>query len=175
MTDGETKGAGETMRMRKATMVKVIAGLFAMAIVAAACGKSSNSASGSPSASESPQPSASASASEGDGGQITIGSDTANDHGSKDVSGASSVEVEMDDFYFDPTVITGTPGQSLTIELSNEGTVVHNFTLTDQSQDQDVPAGGTGTVTVTIPQSGFVEFFCKYHKALGMVGELSAG
>jgi len=28
-------------------------------------------------------------------------------------------------------------------------------------------------VTVTFPQSGSLEFFCKYHKSSGMVGELS--
>ena len=166
--------------------MKLIAGLFAMAIVGAACGKSSNSATtspatsqpavSSPSASESPEPTASASESEG--GTITIGSDTANDHGTKDASGMSELELELDDegtvFYFEPTVITGTPGQSLTLELKNEGSALHNFSLTEQSIDTDVQSGGTGSVTVTIPQTGFVEFFCKYHKALGMVGELKA-
>ena len=29
------------------------------------------------------------------------------------------------------------------------------------------------TVTVTFPQSGSVEFFCDYHRSLGMAGELS--
>ncbi len=85
----------------------------------------------------------------------------------------SSLEVELDDFYFSPTVVTGTPGQSLKLELKNEGTALHNFTLADQSIDEDVTAGEDVNVTVTIPQSGFVEFFCKYHRAIGMVGELS--
>ncbi len=79
----------------------------------------------------------------------------------------------MDNFYFKPTVLKGTPGQKLKIELSNEGSALHNFTLEAQSIDQDVPSGQKAGVTVTLPQSGFLEFFCKYHKALGMVGELS--
>ncbi len=152
--------------------------VFAIALVAAACGKSSNSSAGSPSASESaggsPSASASASASGGDEGTITVGSDEANNHGSKDVSGASSVKMEMDDFYFEPTVLTGTPGQQLTINLDNEGSAEHNFSITEQSVDTDVQPGAEGTVTVTIPQSGFVEFFCKFHKTSGMLGELSS-
>ena len=81
--------------------------------------------------------------------------------------------MELDDFYFEPTVITGTPGQSIKLELENEGEALHNFTLTDQQIDQDVAAGQSSDVTVTIPQSGEVQFFCKYHKSLGMVGGLS--
>ncbi len=171
--------------MRDRTL-KLMAGLFVMAVVAAACGTSSTSANGSPSASgpaasspsASARPEPSSSASETGGGKITIGTELANDHDSTDASGMSSLEVELDDegtqFYFKPTVITGTPGQSLTLDLTNDGSALHNFSLTEQSVDTDVQAGGTGSVTVTIPQSGFVEFFCKYHKALGMIGELKA-
>ena len=137
--------------------------VFTLALVATACSKSSGTSGGSPS------PSGSESSK-----QITIGSDTANDHGSKDVTGAASADVEMDNFYFEPTVLTGTAGQKITINLSNHGNATHNFSITDQSIDTDVQPGASGTVTVTFPQSGILEFFCKFHKALGMVGELSA-
>ena len=83
------------------------------------------------------------------------------------------VNGEKDDFYFKPTVLKGTPGQELKIELSNEESPLHNFTLQAQSIDQDVVQGQKADVMVTFPQSGFLEFFCKYHKARGMVGELS--
>ncbi len=171
-------------RRNGAGAAKLIAAGFALALLLAACGKSSSSANGSPSSSAAGSPSASEaspsaseaspSASSSGGGTIQVGSDTANNHGSKDVSGASSVEVEMDDFYFGPTVITGSPGQSLKIELKNEGSALHNFSIPGQSIDQDVQTGQSSTVTVTIPQSGFVEFFCKYHKSVGMLGELTA-
>ena len=154
-----------------------VAVLFAvLAVFGAACSSKSNSSSGgSPSPSESVSASASASASESAGGTITVGSDTANNHGSKEVDNVTSVEVEMDDFYFGPTVLTGTPGQKLTIELKNESKAgtLHNFSLSDQNIDQDVQADQSTEVTVTFPQSGFLEFFCKYHKASGMVGELT--
>jgi len=154
-----------------------VAVLFAvLAVFGAACSSKSNSSSGgSPSPSESVSASASASASESAGGTITVGSDTANNHGSKEVDNITSVEVEMDDFYFGPTVLTGSPGQKLTIELKNESKAgtLHNFSLSDQNIDQDVQADQSTEVTVTFPQSGFLEFFCKYHKSSGMVGELT--
>jgi plastocyanin len=78
-------------------------------------------------------------------------------------------------FYMEPTVLMGSPGQSLTIELKNESKngTLHNFSLTEQSIDMDVQAEQSGSVTVTFPQSGFLEFFCKYHRTIGMVGELT--
>jgi plastocyanin len=158
---------------------KRLAMLFAvLAVFGAACSSKSNTSGGgspSPSASVEASASASASASESGGGTIAVGSDTANNHGSKEVDNVTSLEVEMDDFYFGPTVLTGTPGQKLTIELKNESKAgtLHNFSLSDQNIDQDVQADQSTEVTVTFPQSGFLEFFCKYHKASGMVGELT--
>jgi plastocyanin len=104
-------------------------------------------------------------------GTITIGSDTANDKGTQTVSG-DEIKVEVDNFYFKPTVLQGTAGAQVKIELDNESTTLHNFTLEDQGINQDIQAGEDQTVTVTFPSSGFLEFFCKYHRASGMVGEL---
>ena len=43
-------------------------------------------------------------------------------HGTKDVSGETGkVEIEMYDDYFEPTILKGTPGQTVTLELKNEG------------------------------------------------------
>jgi plastocyanin len=100
---------------------------------------------------------------------------TINSKGTKNVSGAKNVELEMDDFYFKPTVLKGTPGQKLGIELKNEGKVEHNLTITNQQIDKDVPAGGKAKVSITFPKSGTLSFFCKYHQAQGMRGSLQAG
>jgi plastocyanin len=109
----------------------------------------------------------------GEGGQITINGDKANDHGSADVSGKDDTELEADDFYFEPTTLTGTAGQKVKLELKNEGSAEHNFSIDDQSIDQDIEAGEDAEVTVTFPDSGVLEFYCKYHKTSGMVGQLS--
>jgi plastocyanin len=110
-----------------------------------------------------------------EGGTTTISGQASNDHGTKDVSGMSSVDLELDNFYFEPTVLKGTPGQKLTIELENEGNVEHNFSISDQSIDQDVEAGEKKEVDVTFPQSGTLSFFCKYHRSQGMAGGLTVG
>ncbi len=98
----------------------------------------------------------------------------ANDHGTTDASDKDELELELDDNYFEPTVIQGSPGQTLKLELENEGDAEHNFTLEDQQLDQDVDAGEKAEVTVTFPQSGQLSFYCKYHRDVGMAGALSA-
>ena len=97
-----------------------------------------------------------------------------NKHGTKDVSGSLSVDVEMGDYYFSPTVIQATSGQKLTLNLSNHGTVAHNFSLASQGIDRDVLPNQSASVRVTVPASGLIAFYCKYHKKLGMAGELVA-
>jgi plastocyanin len=66
------------------------------------------------------------------------------------------------------------PRRFVTLELKNEGKTEHNFSIDDQMIDQDLEAGESAKVTVTIPQSGEVSFYCKYHKSQGMAGALSA-
>jgi plastocyanin len=113
----------------------------------------------------------------GKGGTITIDGEKANDHGTKTVSG-STFELEADNdggkFYFDPTVLKGAPGSKVTLEIKNEGSVKHNFTIEDQKVDQDLNPDQMARVTVTFPRSGVVEFHCEYHQKLGMVGALEA-
>jgi plastocyanin len=160
--------------MRGSRLMSILGVLLAVGLLAGACSSSNKTSSGSTTPATTGGPSESPSPTESEGGTITIGSDMANDHGTKDVTGKAQTEVELDDFYFEPTVIKGSAGAQITLELSNEGSALHNFTLQDQNIDQDVQAGAKEEVTVTFPQSGFLEFFCKYHKALGMVGELTA-
>ena len=109
---------------------------------------------------------------EGGGGTTTVDGQKANDHGSKDVSGENELDLELDDFYFSPTVITGSAGEKVTVHLENEGSTEHNFSVTEQGIDQDVEDGDNATVTVTLPDSGTLLFFCKYHQNMGMRGAL---
>ena len=131
------------------------AGLAALLLLLAGCGGSKKSETA-----------------ESEGTQATIAGLTANDHGTKQVG--EDAEVELDDFYFDPTVLKGKPGAQVTLELKNEGSTEHNFSIDAQNIDQDVDEGKSATVTVTIPQSGEVSFYCKYHKSMGMAGALAA-
>jgi plastocyanin len=138
-------------------------------VAACSSNKSSSPAGTTTPSTPSPQPSE-----EESSGTLTIDGEQANDHGTKDVSGQTEFSVEMDDeFYFEPTVLKGTAGQKLTIELENHGTLLHNFTLVAQSISKDVQPDQKDTVTVTFPQSGVLPFFCRFHRGSGMIGELS--
>jgi plastocyanin len=134
--------------------------LTLVAVAAAGCGGSSKSNSASMRESSG-------------GGQKTIAGVKANDHGSKNVSGEA--EVELDDYYFKPTVLHGKPGSQVTLELKNEGSTEHNFTIDSENIAKDLEAGEDAKVTVTFPKSGVLSFYCKYHKSMGMAGALAAG
>jgi plastocyanin len=142
-------------------VARLIVLFLAIGLVASACSKKKTETTGG------------SSGGGGGGGQITIGSDKANNKGTASISGKEDFSVEVDSFYFEPTVLKGTAGQQIKLELENESSTLHNFTLADQKIDQDIQAGQKMEVTVKLPTSGFLEFFCKYHKASGMVGELS--
>ena len=151
----DLKGDGA---MRKG-FSKGFALLLVLGLVAAACSKKSDTTSPETSGGET-------------SGTITINGDKANDHGEKSIG--TETEVEVDDFYFSPTTIKAAAGTTVKLELANESNTLHNFSLDDQSIDTDVPAGEDVDVMVTIPASGSLEFFCKYHKSSGMVGQVQA-
>ena len=46
-----------------------------------------------------------------------------------DVKGQEIVEVAQHDFFFEPAILEGTPGQQLTIDLKNESAAAHTFTI----------------------------------------------
>ncbi len=106
---------------------------------------------------------------------VTIAGQEATNHGSEDVTGLSEFELEIDDFYFEPTVLEGEAGQTLSLSLHNEGGVAHTFTI--ESQDVDVQLGGgeSGEAEVTFPESGALTFICSFHVSGGMLGGLSVG
>lgn len=108
-----------------------------------------------------------------EGGSTTIGGMTASLHGTKDVSGESGkVEIEMYDDYFEPTVLKGKPGQTITLELKNEGSNPHTLTISDKGIDKEVQPGDEAEADVTFPQSGELTFVCRFHESKGMVGAL---
>lgn len=138
----------------------VIIALALAALVVAGCGSSSSSSGGG-----------ATTAASGQGGQTRVAGVNANDHGTKTVKKVA--EVVLNDYYFSPTVIQGKAGQKVTLELKNDGKVEHSFTLAAQKIDKTLSPGGSTKVTVTIPASGAVSFYCKFHKGSGMAGALA--
>ena len=93
----------------------------------------------------------------------------------KDVSGLAELDLEADEYYFEPAFLRGTPGQKLKLEIENESSTLHSFTIPEQKLDMDIPPKGKVVVEVTFPPSGVVRFFCRFHSELGMDGELMTG
>jgi plastocyanin len=140
--------------MKVRSFVRVVAIVGILAIVATACSNSSSSSPGGGSSSSSEEEA------------TTL-----------DVTGKTSAEVEAynegSEFYFEPSTLTGSGGQSLTITVKNEGDIPHTFTIDDQNVDVELQPDEEQDVTVTFPDSGSVEFFCRFHVGSGMKGELT--
>lgn len=102
-------------------------------------------------------------------------SGTVNNKGVKDYSGAGTniaVEFDLDDFSFAPTFIKALPGSSVSFALNNRGAVEHTFTIDagPLQVDQIVAAGASYEGQLKLPESGVVEFFCRFHVNSGMKG-----
>jgi plastocyanin len=128
-----------------------------VAVLGAACGDSKGgTASGTGTAGEGEAP-------------VTLAS-KANNHGTADARSKTSLEVEADDYYFGPTYIHAKAGQSIKLELANEGKATHTFTTEDGKTDQELAPGAKKTVTVTAPATGLLVYYCRFHRGEGMQG-----
>jgi plastocyanin len=95
------------------------------------------------------------------------------DKGTKTVSG-NELQLEADDFYFKPTFIDAKPGTKLQVAIENEGKNTHTFTIDSAKIDQQIEPGKKATVEVTVPQSGNLNFYCRFHRGSGMQGAIVA-
>jgi plastocyanin len=148
--------------MQRGRTAVTLALALALGLVAAACGEEPTIRGGQG------QP----------GGEDTPASDAfdisqVEDHGAADLSGQSETSLELDDFYFEPTVLIGEPGQTLSIELENEGTAPHTFTIESADIDEELQPGDKVETDVTFPDSGALTFICRFHAGGGMQGALS--
>ena len=85
--------------------------------------------------------------------------------------GAADVTMTVKDFEFDPSTVDVSSGET-TIQITNNGTKEHSFTLDDGSVSQDIEPGETQTVTVNVTADA--GFHCKYHPTQ-MIGTLKVG
>lgn len=104
---------------------------------------------------------------------IVIEGEGVNLHGIRRVVDGETIEMEMDDDYFEPTVLRGPAGGTVTIELRNEGLHPHNFSVPGQRIDLNCGVRAHGEVKVTFPRSGVLMFNCKYTATSGMRGALA--
>jgi plastocyanin len=87
--------------------------------------------------------------------------------------GGAEVTIRQEDDVFLPDCVVVLGGQSF--RLRNTGTAVHNFSIEGTPVNVDVQPGSqarTGLVA-TIAGPGTYTYFCRYHRDLGMEGDLT--
>jgi plastocyanin len=87
--------------------------------------------------------------------------------------GSDAVEVVQHDDVFEPVTLHLEAGTVVDIEVRNEGSDDHNFTIdTLNLSTGTIEPGHTMTATFTVP-NGTTEYHCTFHP--GMRGEIVAG
>ena len=87
------------------------------------------------------------------------------------IASAKVIEVELNDDYFNPNVITIPINESTTLLLKNKGKSEHTFTvknsvLTSSSSQEKK------NITVKPKSAGTYELICRYHLLKGMEGKV---
>ncbi|MEB8672535.1 cupredoxin domain-containing protein [Bacillus cereus] len=82
------------------------------------------------------------------------------------------IEVELNDDYFNPNVITIPLEGSTTLLLKNKGKNEHTFTVKKLGIDVVVQSGKEKNITVKPKNTGTYELICRYHLLKGMTGKV---
>jgi plastocyanin len=111
-----------------------------------------------------------------DGGDDNGASATETDDGNGgNGGGEETFDVSMGDNFFEPNEFTVAPGSTLTFNLTNDGTAIHNMRIfgedNESGNDDDavsdpdlVMAGESATLEWTAPdEPGVYDFYCDYH------------
>jgi plastocyanin len=131
------------MRARGGLVVGVLVGVLALA--AAGCGGGDDDG-GSASATTAAPETTSAPATTAAGG-----------------GGENEFKLTASGTAWDTTSLDMTAGAEVSVEVTNQDSIEHNFTFAEAKADQDVEGGEDATATFTAPAAGSYEFFCKYH------------
>jgi hypothetical protein len=115
---------------------------------------------------------------------VVLEGQVANDRGSATIGPDEGPQVTAGDFYFEPTVVIGPPGEledlaavdgiQVYLAVTSASQNPHNVSIPDQDIDVDVPPGDDVRIIVTFPDSGTLVYTCKYHRGRGMAGALVA-
>ncbi|OIK15723.1 cytochrome B [Bacillus sp. MUM 116] len=84
----------------------------------------------------------------------------------------NAIEVELNDDYFNPKVISIPNGRTTTLILKNKGRKEHTFTVEKLRIDAEVQPGKEKTITVKPEKPDTYELICRYHFQEGMVGKV---
>ena len=92
------------------------------------------------------------------------------DEGAPD-SDAGAVTVTAANFAFSPTSVPVEAGAEIELTFTNDDDTQHSFTADEIGVDLVVDGGGSDSTTFTAPDSGSVDFVCKFHES--MAGTIS--
>jgi plastocyanin len=148
--------------MRRSLVAGTVLSVLLTGSLLASCGDDDDTSTGSASGSGS----ASSPAAEA---PVSLPGDV-NDHGAGDVGDSGTLDLELDDEYFAPTFVDAPAGSTVEVSLENEGDEPHTFTIDGTDVDEQVAPGAKATVEVTLPDSGSLRFYCRFHVGSGMQG-----
>ena len=80
--------------------------------------------------------------------------------------GSSAIEVTAVNFAFSPASVPVEAGAEIELTFTNDDDAQHSFTADDLGVDLVVDGGSSDSVTFTAPDSGGVEFVCKFHEPM---------
>lgn len=154
---------------RPAPAWSIAAAVAAVALVVGGCGSSSKSTKTAPTTATTAASAPTAANPEA----VTLDNRQVIVRGRQALTDTAAIEVH--DNFFMPNLLTATPGSTVTFNLQSKAAGLHNLTVPGQSVDVDIAAGATATAKVTVPASGQLLFYCKYHRdESGMVGVINA-
>jgi plastocyanin len=66
-------------------------------------------------------------------------------------------------FQWQPGNLLLAAGQPVTLKITNDDTMQHNFTFKPEKVAKNLRVGATTTISFTAPRPGTYLFYCKYH------------
>lgn len=86
------------------------------------------------------------------------------DHGTETFTTEEfELDMELDDFYFEPTTVKAPGGSTATLKLFNEGDVAHTFTIDSLEVDEELEPGATREIVVELGTDSKTDFYCRFH------------
>jgi plastocyanin len=147
--------------------IRVLVGLAALSVLAAACGDDANDAGGSMGAGST---GATAATGATDSGSLYGGSNgmtgATGANGAKD----ADVSVSLNNYLFDPGTVKVRGGDVVAVRNGNARTP-HTFTVVGEDVDLELAPLTTETVTIDLAP-GTYDLICRFHESLGMTGTL---
>jgi len=83
-----------------------------------------------------------------------------------------ALNVTQVNFRFQPDSLSAQSGKAVTVNVVNNGTTSHTFTITELNVDKTLSPGEAATVTFTPSKTGTFAYFCRFHRSRGMEGKL---